>query len=219
MLSASASVRPPLDPRVSASITLVAVLAIAVPALLWARGAASMPQAVTGRADTVAPQRSVKIVGAKPRSDNCAEQVWPYIEPRCLARAPSPSRTTNEARGTTDAAPATTAENPAAAAPPDASAQVVPRRVATALLPLPPRRAGRAETDGLAVPPGAVAPGVVAPGAVPPGGSTDRSASRTVDDARSDGTAEPWVGEPRRRAGRRPYRSRHHGRSVIILPY
>src|SRR5262249_48462183 len=171
-------------------------------------------------------------VGAKPRSDNCAEQVWPYIEPRCLARAPSPSRTTNEARGTTDAAPATTAENPAAAAPPDASAQVVPRRVATALLPLPPRRAappgrlplpprraGRAETDGLAVPPGAVAPGVVAPGAVPPGGSTDRSASRTVDDARSDGTAEPWVGEPRRRAGRRPYRSRHHGRSVIILPY
>src|SRR5262245_3676941 len=225
MFSASASVRPRLEPRASASITLVAILAVATPALLWARGAANVPQVPSDRADTRAAHKPVKIVGATLRSENCADQVWPYIEPRCLTRGPAAQapaasqarETASDPRVTTGAS--VPAGRPAAAAPPaaaspTAAAQVVRRRVATAMLPLPSRRAGRAETDGLAVPPGAVAPG-----AIPPARSPDRSASSTVDDAWSHGGAERWMGEPRRRAGRRWHRRRHHGRSTIILPY
>src|SRR5262245_19533110 len=51
--------------------------------------ATAMASSATARLPQVAtePREAVKIVGGKPRSANCAEQVWPYIEQRCLAGA------------------------------------------------------------------------------------------------------------------------------------
>src|SRR5215510_6799550 len=79
---------PRATPRVAASVTLLGVVASGALALAPQRSAPA-PQparalAANGETATFAP---VKIVGAAPRSDNCAEQVWPYIEQRCLTRA------------------------------------------------------------------------------------------------------------------------------------
>ena len=84
--------RPIADPRIAITVTLLLVITAA--AATWPRSprpgaAAAKPEdAVTGAAAVRAGP--VRIVGATPRSDNCGEQVWPYIETRCLTRADRP---------------------------------------------------------------------------------------------------------------------------------
>ena len=75
------------------------------------------PQAAKGAFGLPARlELAVKIIGARPRSENCAEQVWPYIEPRCLtrvhaARPASPASDAAAARSTTGAAPSLSARS------------------------------------------------------------------------------------------------------------
>src|SRR4051794_29740053 len=168
MLSASTPDRTgldrdrPTDPRVPASITaLGAVMAAAMLFLPTRQPAAHLPQtAAVGPAKGMATP--VKIVGAAPRGENCADQVWPYIEPRCLTRAPNArsasTATDNPAatRATADQAlPERTApaEGGAPRAVPAPDSQPLHQRVATTYLPI---RRAHAETTGLAAPPGAV---------------------------------------------------------------
>jgi hypothetical protein len=87
---------PRADARIATTATLLGMTASA--ALTFTqppqlRTTATKP-AVDAPADATAPLAGpVKIIGAAPRSENCAEQVWPYIEQRCLtvaiARAPA----------------------------------------------------------------------------------------------------------------------------------
>src|SRR5438105_2734416 len=68
---------------------------------------------------------SVKFVGASPRSDDCAQQVWPYIEPRCLA-GPAAGGKSHGARSNAAPAPEPPAARPddttpSGAAPPGAA--------------------------------------------------------------------------------------------------
>jgi hypothetical protein len=121
------------DPRVAATATLVGVvLAAALAALLQPSSPASPERAADGSARVErTPAAPVKIIGAPPRSESCAGQVWPYIESRCLVRAVAEPRTTAETGG---AAPANAPLPPAVA-----ESRVEPRR-AVAHLRLPPRR-------------------------------------------------------------------------------
>src|SRR5262245_50944408 len=71
------------DPRATASVKLLAVLCSATLAFML------LPQPRTPRAPVTGPPRvaelptaPVKIVGAEAPKGNCADQVWPYIEPR-----------------------------------------------------------------------------------------------------------------------------------------
>src|SRR3954452_6565091 len=80
------------DPRVATTITTLAVMMAAALCLVPTRQHASnlpdLPQtAAVGGGETASGP--VKMIGATPRSENCADQVCPYIEPRCLTRAPA----------------------------------------------------------------------------------------------------------------------------------
>src|SRR5262245_15239111 len=88
---------PDAAPRTAATINVFVVLACAALTL------APPPPPPPPRSDTIAakpidgdagvaavPGGPVRIVGATPRSDECREQVWPYIEPRCLTRLDPP---------------------------------------------------------------------------------------------------------------------------------
>jgi hypothetical protein len=74
----------------------------------------------------------VKIVDAAPRGGNCEEQVWPYIEQRCLKRAPTAAAVEPPAPQAAPAAPDLAADAPAASIPPAAATETV------ALAPAPP---------------------------------------------------------------------------------
>jgi hypothetical protein len=198
---------PRATPRAAASVTLLAVVASAALALMPQRAATTPPSkpATSSHAVTV-PAAPVKIIGATPRSDNCAEQVWPYIEHRCLSRAadhPKPPMQAN--------APALTEPQP------DARATVGAAPAATdAALPQPPAAANEPAT--LPVPPGAAPPQPqaaanepaklpVPPGAAPlPPAPSAKHPSLAQEEV---GLRPESVGEPRRRASRRAYRSRN----------
>jgi hypothetical protein len=133
------------------------------------------------------PIRRVAIVGGPPRSQNCAEQVWPYIEARCLTRTPRPPESAavanlpdairampvSASRETVGLASTVAAD---AAAPSPRLLQEQPR-TATALLLLPSRQKAEPITP---VP-------VAAPSGV---------------------LGQSMVSEPRRRTGRRAHRAR-----------
>src|SRR5262245_40133391 len=86
--------RPMADLRIAVTVTLL--LVITTTAATWPRSprpvaAAAKPEDAAADAAAV-PAGPVRIVGASPRGDNCSEQVWPYIERRCLTRADRPQR-------------------------------------------------------------------------------------------------------------------------------
>ena len=188
---------PPLsnaNSRAAATATLAAMamgalLILALPLPLPRSGAATKP--ADGVADIGIPAGPVRIVGATPRSDDCREQVWPYIEQRCLARAdrkpalaaadePAPAR-------------ATSAAAPAESGPPAGAARP---RVATAYLAMPRLR--------FAPDAGRFGVRVITP---------DRDTVWQDIEVGSDGAEGLVLGEPRRRSGRRAHRYR--GRSFF----
>src|SRR4051794_33782821 len=223
MLSASTPDRTgldrdrPTDPRVPASITaLGAVMAAALLFLPTRQPAANLPQtAAVGPAKGMATPG--KIVGAAPRGENCADQVWPYIEPRCLTRAPnarSASVVTDKpaaTRATAGTAPperTAPAEGAASMAVPAPDSQPPHQRVATTYLATP---RARAETTGLAAPPGAVPLRRY---------ESDANASPQDDDGWNERGAQPARStDPRRHDGRRWYRPRHVQRSFFGIPF
>src|SRR5205814_912209 len=75
-------------PRIRATAVLLAVLASAAWVFVGSpqRPAQEAKPPVAARVDASAAGGPVKFVGAAPKSSNCAEQVWPYIEQRGLTR-------------------------------------------------------------------------------------------------------------------------------------
>jgi hypothetical protein len=188
---------PRANPRIAASVTLLAVLVSAALALVPQR-AATTAQSMPGTpGQTIAvPAAPVRIVGAAPRSDNCAEQVWPYIEQRCLTRAADRPKASAPAHAPSAGEAQSSTRATVGAAPADRDA---------GLPPAPPQAAN------LPVPPGAV-PLPSAPSAKQPSFVQERANLRTES-----------IGEPRRRAGRHSYRSRHgrawSRRPVFAFPF
>ena len=200
------------DPRTAATISLLGVLACAALTLLLPPRPVSVTAAPADRlaaGGTAAPPGPVRIVGATPRSDDCREQVWPYIEPRCLTRvdrpkakveaaapiaadareriqtetAPAvptePIRSVQRERVTAGAAPAVPAE-PIRSSPAAAPAR---SRVATAYLAMPRPRLDPMES--------------------------------IMAESASDGF---WLEEPRRH-GRRGHRFRSRHRGFFLFPF
>jgi hypothetical protein len=200
-------------PRGVASITLLLVMIAAMAAFIWTpqprviegmtiATPASVAEAGATQAEPQAvavPRESVKIIGGTPRSDNCADQVWPYIEYRCLAvaaaekpqtvavsTAVSPSGRAVAQLETAGAARADDArpEPPAFARP----------SIAIARLTLPPPRDAAIPYGGARVGAGEI--------------------GQSGWDRRTDGSAYPAAelptfGKARQRAGRRAHRSRY----------
>ena len=82
------------DPRTAATISLLAVIVCAASTFALPPRPGAIPakpgdDVVAG--GTAGPAGPVRIVGATPRSDDCREQVWPYIEQRCLTRVERPT--------------------------------------------------------------------------------------------------------------------------------
>jgi hypothetical protein len=209
---------PRANPRIATSVTLLAVVVSAAPALMPQRAAttAQSETAAPGGAPAV-PAVPVKIVGAVPRSDNCAEQVWPYIEQRCLTRAADRPKTSAHARAA--AGPPSGARATVGAAPDGDAGRQSPvaddAKAPTADL---PSQVAAKEPVDLPIPPGAVP--------LRPAPSADKQPSLGRE-GMSLGT-EPMldgrsIGEPRRRIGRHAYRSRHgrlsSRRSVFAFPF
>jgi hypothetical protein len=193
---------PRADPRIAASVTLLAVLVSAALALAPQRSAPTM-QPATGAAGHPAtvPAAPVKIVGAAPRSDNCAEQVWPYIEHRCLTRAADRPKPSTQPPAPTVTEQQSGARATVGAAPADGDADVAPAR---------PQAAAK-EPAELPVPPGAM-PLPSASSAKQPSFAQEGVSPRPES-----------IGEPRRRVGRQAYRSRHgrawSRRPVFAFPF
>jgi hypothetical protein len=205
-------------PRVGASVTLAGVVASAGLAPAFSPRPATPPATIAvTQADTAstaatgASPAHVKIIGATPRSENCAEQVWPYIERRCLTRTVDQPRVHFAPAAVADAnrpaAPTAPQAAPASRTPGDSAPLATPvsdparLRVATAHLSPPARR-----------PIDVLGPDGVRYRLVPM--SQDWLRDRpSAYDVRLDSELErPMVGEPRRRIGRRAQRSRY-GRS------
>jgi hypothetical protein len=186
---------PLADPRIAASVTLLAVVVSGALALAPQR-AATTPQSATAtaRGTEALPAVPVRIVGAAPRSDNCAEQVWPYIEYRCLTRAADRPKRSAQSQAPTATELQASARTTVGAASPDREVEVSPA----------PPQVAAAEPVELPVPPGAVP--------FPSAPSADGPVSLAQPGARvgaAPGFEGPLVGEPRRRVGRHAYRSRH----------
>jgi len=188
----SAHPAPPIDPRAAATVTLLAVALVAVSGMRLSvpTGTASRPATATVAPTERVPAAPVKIVGASPRSEACDAQVWPYIEGRCLVRAPAQQAPRAE---TTAAAPlpppaASRAETTGAAPParPPVAADERVIRAAASQLQLPPRRAAAV------------------------------SASDAWID---DDHAQPSYGTQSRRAGRRGYRDERNWRRRHAFPF
>ena len=193
----------PSTPRLAASVTLLAVIASGAVALMPRSATTAPPPASPARQSAAVPPVPVKIIGAAPRGENCAEQVWPYIEPRCLkgasdrptrpAGAAAPNETTppSTTHATNGAAPVTHADAPPAAAPENAKEPVT--------LPVPPGAAPRSPAPRPAL-----------------GQQETTAPAQTV-------ILGPSVGEPRRRLGRNGFRSRHgrawSRRPVYAFPF
>lgn len=149
-----------------------------------------------------------RIIGAAPRGGNCSEQVWPYIEARCLTRAAenrpdahasarSPSGRAEAPANLRGRAETTGLASTDAPATPISSAREVHRksRVATAALSPPPRRTYAAEDAPFAAGPTTL--------------STGRP-DRVFLWQESGAEPSMWR-EPQRRLGRGAQRSRHRG--------
>jgi hypothetical protein len=195
-----------IDPRVGATGTLLAVALVAVLGMHATVRSGTTLQSATA---TVAPAERmpaapVKIIGASPRSEACDGQVWPYIEGRCLVRAPAAAPPRAE---TTTAAPSPTAQprtEAMAAAPPPAAPRVETTGAA------PPARPPVAADDGvrsrsaashLQLPPRRVA------------------VSSPTDAWIDDDLAQPSYGTQSRRSGRRGYRNERNWRRRHALPF
>jgi hypothetical protein len=140
----SAQSAQPRDPRAAATVTLLAVTLVAAFGLQLSLPA-GMPlpsaTATVTPAERV-PAAPVKIIGASPRSDACDAQVWPYIEGRCLVRAPAAPRAETTAAAAPPAASRAETTGSAPAVPPSVAAEArTPVRAAASHLQLPPRRA------------------------------------------------------------------------------
>jgi hypothetical protein len=211
---------PRADPRVGVpaallALTLAAALAFALLPRPWTMAASPAKNAPADAAEAVVG--AVKILGAAPRSDNCAEQVCPAgavdspdtntaptNPPLPAMEPPAPARETASAAPADQAGPT---QSPAAGEP-------VKSRVPTAYLPFPQLRNGSVDPATVPVPPGAVA--------TPPGApSQDRLLS--PQDAEQAGAERATDSEPRRRFGRRAHRSRYgrgwSGRHVLRFPF
>jgi hypothetical protein len=216
---------PRMDAPIAASVTLVAVVLSAALSFVVGpqpRATSAQPTGDAPATATASPGAPVKIVGAAPRSDNCAEQVWPYIERRCLTRPGDNPKTMSAVQGAAPSAPparggerATTSAAPAdqVAAPQSTAAHDAAKpRVATAYLSPPRQRVGNVGADGLLVPRGAMP--------LPPSVSDRLSSRQDGEDAWADRAMERlMLGEPRRRIGRRGHRSRFGGRPVFGFPF
>jgi hypothetical protein len=193
---------PRPNPRVAASVTLLAVVVSGALALAPPRTATTrQPAAAAPRGTEALPVTPVRIVGAAPRSDNCAEQVWPYIEHRCLTRGADRPKTSAQSQAQTAPEPQAGARTTVGAAPADREIE---------LSPAPPQVAAKEPVER-PIPPGAV-PFPSAP-SVQPG--TRVGAAPDLEG--------PLMGEPRRRVGRHAYRSRHgrawNRRPVFGFPF
>jgi hypothetical protein len=109
------------NPRVAASITLLAMVICASAAFALTPRVGAAPTASGNRLAQSSPLPVVKIVNATPRSERCEEQTWPYFDRRCLpSAAPSAPPASAPARVTVlpMAAPPSTATQPVAVAQP-----------------------------------------------------------------------------------------------------
>ncbi len=202
-------------PRVAASLSLLLVMMGAAAAALWAPrptvvGTATIPptQATVAEAAVApalpqvvaVPRESVKIVGGTPRSDNCADQVWPYIEYRCLAvpAAGNPQMLAVSATASPPGAAMAPFEPVRAASANDDARPELPATARPAIaitrLTLPPQRQGAGVSDDARGRSGDI-------------GLSD--ATRRTDGSVYPATEQPTFGKPRQRAGRRAYRSRY----------
>jgi hypothetical protein len=81
--------RTTAGPRVAATATLLGVIIVVVAMFAFPLQIAVIANPVTNagipKADDA--RASIKFIGAAPRSESCVDQVWPYIERRCLRRA------------------------------------------------------------------------------------------------------------------------------------
>jgi hypothetical protein len=202
----SADSARPIDARAAATISLLAVALVAVLGMRVTVPAATQarPSTATIAPAERVPATSVKIIGASPRSETCDGQVWPYIEGRCLTRAP--------------AAAARSAETTAAAPPPAPA----PRAATTGAPALP--APSRAETSGAALP-------VHAPVAADDRARSRSAASHlqlpprrtvassTTDAWMDDDLAQPYYGTQSRRDGRRTYRNERNWRRRHAFPF
>jgi hypothetical protein len=178
--------------RAAATVSLAAVIASAALAFAFSPAPKTAAKQVAGVVVADAGDgAAVKMIGAAPRGENCADQVWPYIERRCLVRGIGRPQT-KAAPGVPDA----TGDDAAAAAPAESarvSTPPVERRVATLGLGLPPPL----RSEGATWPPGARSDAFGFPGA------------RVAEDAWPDRAVAPWVMmEPRQRIGRRGHGAR-----------
>ena len=204
------------NPRATASINLLAVLCSATLAFMLSPQPRTPGAPVTGPAPVAElPTASVKIVGADAPKGNCADQVWPYIEPRCLTRARDAAKPDSPAAAATPAVAqsqpgrttsGTAPAEPAAVAPSavknDSAAAPANSRSATASLTLPRR-------VGFGAPRGAM---------VAPAAPIDRRATQqTVEDAWAGQAMEQLMEQPRRRERRRHHRSER--RSFFGFPF
>ena len=192
-----------MGPRAAVTVTLLAVLASAALALTLAPlrvAPGAKPTSVAASEPSGDVAKSVKMVGATPRGGDCANQVWPYIEHRCLTRAGD--RTWQETVKSDSSQPAgetrqaaTTGSAPADAwgsRPADPARERIP---ATSALQLPP---APADISRLPIP----------PGAVPPGARRDHLPAQQSAGLGLERAGDEPFAEPRRRSRRHGYRSR-----------
>lgn len=159
---------------------------------------ASAPGNAVGEALQAGP---VKIVDASPRGASCEEQVWPYIEQRCLRRAAAPPPVASLATPPAPAAPPVAASSPPTTAAPPAPIAAEPPPTAQSEAPAPIVAEAPAEPEPLQARDG----GQGAEQAVMLAGAVA-------------GAAAIHVANPDRRAERRRSVRRHARRSGFRLP-
>jgi hypothetical protein len=138
----------PVDPRAAVTVTLLAVVLVAAFGLRLSLPAETPRTAAVVTPAERMPAAPVKIIGASPRSDACDAQVWPYIEGRCLVRAPAAPRAETTAAAAPPAASRAQTTGSAPDVPPSVAAEArTPVRAAASHLQLPPRRAAAASAS------------------------------------------------------------------------
>jgi hypothetical protein len=219
------------DARVTASLNLIAVLCSATLAFMLSPQPPAPGAPITGPAPVAElPTAPVKIVGAEAPKGNCADQVWPYIEPRCLTRAGDAAKPDSPAA--VAATPTAKPDLPAPTAKPDASAaaanspaatvaQLAAERTTTGKAPAEPAALpGAVMNDSAAAPaksrsatasltlPRRVGFGAPRGAMVAPAAASDRRATQqTAEEAWAGQAMEQLMEQPRQRERRRHHRS------------
>jgi len=111
-----ASPDAPNATRIAASLNLVAVVGGVALAALFMPG----PPANSSVSRVVEP---VRVVGAPGAEKACSQQTWPYIDARCLKRAPAESKPTTAAVKPGDLSPLTAPAAAPGTVPPDPQPQ------------------------------------------------------------------------------------------------